>query len=92
MDNERIRIFSEELRKTKKMVVETRRMADAAWEEVATSKKQADAASKQADAAMRKADAAWELVVITRNQVKEELAYMRLPWWKKIFGMGNGSL
>jgi hypothetical protein len=52
----------------------------------------ADAASKQAGAAMRKADAAWELVVITRNQVKEELAYMRLPWWKKTFGAGNGSL
>ena len=79
------------------MVVETRRMADAAWEEVATSKKQADAATKHADAAMRKADAAmgkadaaWELVVITRNQVKEELAYMRLPWWKKMFGAGIG--
>ena len=91
MDNELIRIFSEELRETKKMVVETRRMADAAWEEVATSKKQVDAATKQADAAMRKADAAWELVVITRNQVKEELAYMKLPWWKKIFGMGDRS-
>ena len=78
MDNERIRIFSEGLRKTKKMVVETRRMADAA--------------SQQADAAGQKADAAWELVVITRHQVKEELAYMKLPWWKKIFGMGNGSL
>lgn len=92
MDNELIRIFSEELRETKKMVVETRRMADAAWEEVATSKKQADAAIKQADAAMRKADAAWELVLITRNQVKEELAYMKLPWWKKISGTGKGSL
>ena len=78
MDNELIRIFSEELRETKKLVAETRRMADAA--------------SKQADAAVRKADAAWEMVVITRNQVKEELTYMRLPWWKKIFGMGNGSL
>jgi hypothetical protein len=49
----------------------------------------ADAVSKQADAAVRKADAAGEVVVITRNQVKEELAYMKLPWWKKIFGMGS---
>lgn len=65
MDNELIRIFSEELRETKKLVAETRRMADAA--------------SKQADAAVRKADAAWELVVITRNQVQEELTYMKLP-------------
>ena len=85
MDNELIRIFSEELRETKKMVVETRRIADAAWEEVATSK-------KQADAAMRKADAAWELVVITRNQVNEEIAYLKQPWWKKVFGMSNNSL
>ena len=77
MDNELIRIFSEELRETKKLVAETRRMADAT--------------SRQADAAVQKADAAWELVVITRNQVKEELAYMRLPWWKKMFGAGNGS-
>ena len=77
MANELIKIFSEELRETKKLVAETRRMADAA--------------SKQADAAVQKADAAWELVVITRNQVKEELAYMKLPWWKKIFGTGSGS-
>lgn len=79
MDNELIRIFSEELRETKKLVAETRRMADAAM-------KQAEASTKQADAAMSKADAAWELVVITRNQVKEEIAYLKLPWWKKIFG------
>lgn len=91
MDNELIKIFSEGLRETKKLVVETRRMADAMWEEVATSKKQADAAMKEAGAAMRKADAAWELVVMTRNQIKEEIAYMKLPWWKKIFGTGNGS-
>ena len=65
MDNELIRIFSEELRETKKLVAETRRLAGAA--------------SKQADAAVRKANAAWELVVITRNQVQEELTYMKLP-------------
>ena len=78
MDNELIRIFSEELRETKKLVAETKRMADAAA-------KQADAATKQADAAMSKADAAWELVVITRNQVNEEIAHLKLPWWKKVF-------
>ena len=84
MDNDLIRIFSEELRETKKMVAETRRMADSA-------ERRADAAMKQADAAMSKADAAWELVVITRNQVKEEIAHLKLPWWKKIFGTENGS-
>jgi hypothetical protein len=84
MDKELIRIFSEELRETKKLVVETSRMADAAV-------KEADAAMKKADAAMLKADAAWELVIITRNQVKEEIAYLKLPLWKKFFRSGNSS-
>lgn len=43
--------------------------------------------SKLADAAMKRADAAWELVVITRNQVQEEMAYMRKPFWKRWFGI-----
>lgn len=34
----------------------------------------------------RKADAAWELVALTRNQVTEELAYLKKPWWKKPAG------
>jgi len=34
----------------------------------------------------RKTDAAWELVVITRNQMHEELAYLKKPIWKKWFG------
>jgi hypothetical protein len=62
------------------------------------SKKEADAATKKADAAMKKADAAmlkaesaWELVIITRNQVKEEIAYLKLPLWKKFFRSGNSS-
>ncbi len=35
----------------------------------------------------RKADAAWELVVMTREQMKEELAYLKKPLWKKWFGL-----
>ena len=34
----------------------------------------------------RKADAAWELVVMTREQIKEELAYLKKPIWKKWLG------
>jgi hypothetical protein len=34
---------------------------------------------RMADAAQRKADAAWELVVITREDLKK-------PFWKKWFG------
>lgn len=70
-----IRIFSEELRETKRLVLETRNMADAA--------------SKQVDASMSKADAAWVLVVITHNQVKEALDYMGLPRWNKFFRTGD---
>lgn len=103
MDSELLKILSEELRETKNLVIETRRMADAAWEEVrqnarqveAVGKqaeaagKQAEAAGRQAEAANKKADAAWELVVMTRNQIQEELRYMRMPWWKKIFPMNS---
>ena len=34
----------------------------------------------------RKSDAAWELVVMTREQIREEMAYLREPIWKKWFG------
>ena len=34
----------------------------------------------------RKADAAWELVIMTREQIKEELAYLKKPIWEKWFG------
>ncbi len=34
----------------------------------------------------RKADAAWELAIMTREQIKEELAYLKKPIWKKWFG------
>jgi len=69
MDNDLLKILSEELRETKKLVLETNRLANAA--------------ENTARAAEKKADAAWELVVITREQVKEELAYMKRPFWKK---------
>ena len=89
MGAELLKIFSEELRETKNFVLETRRMADAsekkadaAWEEIKQSKKQSVASEK-------KADAAWELVIMTRNQIQEELKYLKLPWWKKLVG-ANG--
>jgi predicted nucleic acid-binding Zn-ribbon protein len=79
MDSELLKILSEEIRETRNLTIETRK-------QVEETKRLADKAEKQADAAMKKADAAWELVVMTRNQIKEELAYMRLPWWKKLVG------
>ena len=35
----------------------------------------------------RKTDAAWELVIMTREEVKEYLVYLKKPLWKKWFGI-----
>jgi hypothetical protein len=72
MEDDIPKILSEELR-------ETRRLANAA-------EKTAMATEATAREAMGKADAAWEMVMITRNQVKEELDYLKKPLWKKWFG------
>lgn len=79
MDNDLQRILSEELRETKNLVIETRKIAIAAEENARSS-------GKTASEAKRQADAAWELVNLTRNQVQEELAHLKLAWWKKLFG------
>jgi hypothetical protein len=79
MDDDILKILSEELRETKKLVIQATRTADAA-------EKTAMAAEATAREAMGKADAAWEMVMITRNQVKEELDYLKKPLWKKWFG------
>lgn len=72
MDAELLKILSEELRETKNMVIETRRMADAAM--------------KQANASWSKAESAWEFVIMTRNQIQEDLQKVKLPWWRKLLG------
>lgn len=79
MDNDILRILSEELRETKNLVKETRQIA-------VETRNMAIAAESSASEAKRQADAAWELVIITRNQVQQELAHLKLPWWKKLFG------
>ncbi len=63
-------------------------------EDLRETKRLANAAEKTADAAMKRADAAWasvdqlkELVIMTRNQYQEEMAYLRRPFWKRWFGM-----
>lgn len=73
MDNDLLKILSEELRETKRLAI--------------AAEKTASSAEETAKAAMKKADAAWELVIITRNQATEELAYLRKPLWKKWFGV-----
>ena len=42
---------------------------------------------RSSDSSSRKAEAAWELVIITREQVKEEVLYLKKPLWKKWLGI-----
>ena len=80
MDNKILELLSEEIRETKNFtkavrdeVIEVRKLAEAAWEEVRNSK-------QEVSESKRKADAAWELVVITRHEITR-------PLWKKWFGI-----
>lgn len=79
MDNDLLKILSEELRETKSLVIETRKIAT-------ETRNIAVAAEVTASEAKRQADAAWELVILTRNQVQQEIVYLKMPWWKKLFG------
>lgn len=70
MDNKFIELISEEIR-------ETRNLTLAVEKETAELRKIADAAQRKADAAERKADAAWELVIMTREEIKR-------PFWRRL--------
>ncbi|MBV6639775.1 MAG: hypothetical protein KI791_03610 [Cyclobacteriaceae bacterium] len=63
MDNKFIELISEEIR-------ETRNLTLAVEKETAELR-------KIADAAQRKADAAWELVIMTREEIKQ-------PFWRRL--------
>lgn len=63
MDNKLIELISEEIR-------ETRNLTLAVEKETAELR-------KIADAAQRKADAAWELVIMTREEIKR-------PFWRRL--------
>jgi hypothetical protein len=41
--------------------------------------------AKDVKESKRRTDAAWELVIMTREQIKEDLAYLKKPLWKKWF-------
>ena len=69
-----VKILAEDIRETKALTKETREL-------VTEVRRSADAAVKSAEAAVHKADAAWELVVITRNEIKERA---ERPWYKKL--------
>lgn len=96
-----LRIISEEIRETRNLTLETRRMTEETRRMADETRQMADEtrhmvdelrvgnqiAREEARNAAKKADAAWELVVMTRNEVNENIAYLRLPWWKKLFGV-----
>jgi len=64
-----------------------RKLTLAITRETEIMKEEAKETKRMADAAVKKADAAWEIVLMTRNQIQEELAYLRKPIWKKWFGI-----
>jgi len=81
-----IELLSEEIRETKNLTrsvvndtAELRKSNEIAQRKADAAQLSADAAQLSADAAQHKADAAWELVVITRED-------MRRPIWKKWLG------
>ena len=83
MDSRIIELLSDEIRETRNLTIAVREQTEKQVKELHTI---ADAAMRKAEAAMKKAEASWELVVITRNQVKEEIAYLKKPIWKKWLG------
>ena len=76
MDSKIIELLSDEIRETRNLTIAVREQTEKQIKELHTI----------AEAAMKKAEASWELVVITRNQVREEIAYLKKPIWKKWFG------
>jgi uncharacterized coiled-coil DUF342 family protein len=55
-------------------------------EEVKEMKESNKILAEEVKESKRKSDAAWDLVIMTREQIKEELAYLKKPIWKKWLG------
>ncbi len=72
--------LNDEVRDIRELTIQVRKET----EEV---RKSTEAIKEETKETRRKADAAWELVVMTREQMKEELAYLMKPLWKKWFGL-----
>ncbi len=68
-------------------VRDIRALTIAVQKETERIEKETEAIKEETKETRRKADAAWELVVMTREQMKEELAYLKKPLWKKWFGL-----
>jgi hypothetical protein len=69
MDSKIIELLSDEIRDTRNMTLAV--------------DKETRRISEIAETARRKADAAWEIVIMTREEMKSR---NERPFWKKIFG------
>jgi hypothetical protein len=76
MDSKIIELLSEEIR-------ETRNLTLAVVKETERLERHVEIAERKAIASERKADAAWEIVIMTREEIK---ARQEKSFWKKIFG------
>lgn len=78
MDSKIIELLSEEIR-------ETRNLTLAVKEETLQIKRHVEIAERKAIASERKAEAAWELVIMTREEMKAR-EETKKAFWKKLFG------
>ena len=79
--------LNDDLRDMRALTIAVREETKEIREEVKVLREDVKETKRIADAASKKADAAWELVIMTRNQIQEEIAYLKKPIWKKWFGM-----
>ena len=76
MDNELLKLLNQE-------IVETKRLASAAWEGVKELRLQTTEIRQQTTEMRQQTAEIRELVIITRN----EMLLRTRPWWKKLFGI-----
>jgi hypothetical protein len=78
--------LNDEVRDIRALTLAVRKETEMIRAEVVEMKQSNKILGEEVKESKRKADAAWELVVMTREQIKEELAYLKKPIWKKWLG------
>ena len=71
MDSKIIELLSEEIRETRNLTLAV--------------VKETERLERHVEAAERKADAAWEVVIMTREEIRAR-EETKKPFWKKLFG------
>lgn len=83
-DNDLLRILSEELREAKALAQEAKRKADACQIDFQECYSQVQQNKMLIEHCWRTVEQNRELIIITRNQVTDQMDYIRLPWWKRL--------